>query len=345
MDVNRQAEHDAEAALRRSFVRGMLNLLRREPNELLPFEAVKRLRPHGERYLGVHAIPVEQIIGSVDRYRDFDQAFLPRAEHNTDRWVNIRRLRLAGKELPPIQVYKVGETYFVKDGNHRVSVAHTDNQRYIDAEVIELDVTVPPEPGDDMRSLIIKGEYAAFLEHTRLDEVRQGHYPILFTTPGRYDILIEHIRTRRYFLGQRESGDVGWFEAVGSWYDRLYKRMVDEMRAARALAAFPGRTEADLYLWMMDHRYYLTQQHGEDVGSKKAATDFVRHYRPSRREVLASRLSAFLDELLRVHPPAPTRVRLANAFRSLVGRRPAPPAYTDPAEPQDKPDNPGEARP
>jgi hypothetical protein len=329
MDATNRAEHDAEVARRRSFVRGMLNLLRREPNELLPFEAVKALKPHGEHYLGLQAIPVEKIIGSLDRYRDFDQAFLPRSDHLADRWVNIRRLRLEGKELPPIQVYKVGETYFVKDGNHRVSVAHADNQKFIDAEVIELDVVVPPEAGDDMRTLIIKGEYAAFLEHTNLEGVRPNHYPIVFTTPGRYDVLIEHIRTRRYYLGLREGHEVDWFEAVGSWYDRLYRRMVDEMRDAHALDAFPGRTEADLYLWMMDHRYFLTQKYGEDVGSKIAATDFTRHYRTPPLGRLKARLGSFLDELLSFTPPRPLGRRLRAAFSALVGARtPAP--YTAP---------------
>ncbi|HEX2864727.1 MAG TPA: transcriptional regulator [Deinococcales bacterium] len=298
MDPTRQAEHDAEAAMRLSFVRGMLNLIRREPNELLPFEAVKGLKPHGERYLGLQAIEVAKIIGSTDRYRDFDQVFLPRNEHLVDRWVNVRRLKLEGRELPPIQVYKVGETYFVKDGNHRVSVAHMENQAYIDAEVIELDVTVPPEAGDDVRDLILKGEYASFLETTKLDDVRPDHYPILFSTLGRYDLLLEHIRTRRYYLGLRYQRDVSWAEAVGSWYDRLYKRMVDEVRAAGALRQFPTRTEADLYLWMMDHRYYLNQRYGRDPGSRETVREFTRNYRPSWFRRFTTRFSQRLGDTL-----------------------------------------------
>jgi hypothetical protein len=298
LDPQRQAEHDIESARRRSFIRDVLHLMRGVPNELLPFEAVKSLRPHGEHYLGVQTIPVEQIIGSVDRYRDFDQTFLPKTDHLMDRWVNIRRLRLQGRELPPIQVYKVGETYFVKDGNHRVSVANADGQKFIDAEVIELDVAVPPEPGDDLRALIIKGEYAKFLEHTFLNQVRPDHYEIVFSTPGRYDVLIDHIRTRRYYLGLKYQRDVSWEEAVGSWYDRLYRRMVDEMRAAGALEHFPGRTEADLYLWMMDHRYFLSQRYGSDVGSKVAATDFTRQYSPPWWQRAAARAAGWLTARL-----------------------------------------------
>lgn len=297
MDPAQQAERDVESAMRRAFVRGVLSVLRREPNELLPFEAVKRLRPHSEHYRGVTPIPVAQIIGSVDRYRDFDQTFLPKTEHLVDRWVNIRRLRIEGRELPPVQVYQVGDTYFVKDGNHRVSVAHADGQRFIDAEVIELDVTVPPEAGDDLRDLIVKGEYAAFLDATRLHEVRPGHWPIWFTTLGRYDILIDHIRTRQYYLGLRAQREVAWEEAVGSWYDRLYGRMVEEISAAGALRSFPGRTEADLYLWMMDHRYFLTRQYGQDPGSRTTVNDFTRHHRPPLWRRVVARLLARLAAL------------------------------------------------
>lgn len=298
MNPMRQAEHDAEGAIRLALIRGILNLIRREPNELLPFDAVKALKPHGEHYLGLQAIEVAQIIGSTDRYKDFDQVFLPRNEHLVDRWVNIRRLHLEGKELPPIQVYKVGDTYFVKDGNHRVSVAHLENQMFIDAEVIELDVTVPPTAGDNVRDLILKGEYASFLVAAKLDDVRPDHYAIMFSTLGRYDLLLEHISTRRYYLGLRYQREVSWAEAVGSWYDRLYKRMVDEIRASHSLIQFPTRTEADLYLWMMDHRYYLNQRYGRDPGSRETVLEFTRNYRPSWWRRFSARFGQRLRESL-----------------------------------------------
>jgi len=170
--------------------------------------------------------------------------------------------------------------YFVKDGHHRVSVARNAGQKFIDAEIIELSVTVPPDSHDSLKDLIIKGEYARFLEQTKLKQLKPDHYPIRFTVPGRYDVLLDHITTRQYYLGLKHQREVSWEEAVCSWYDRLYKRVVDKMREHRVLERFPGRTEADLYLWIMDHRYYLTQQFGADVGSEQAATDFARRFSP-----------------------------------------------------------------
>jgi hypothetical protein len=279
-----QAEHDAAQAMRRAWLHDVLHWLRGESNELIPFDAVKDLNPLGEHYVGIQTIEVDAIIGSVDRYRDFDDSYLPKSEHNTDRWVNIRRLQLEGKSLPAIQVYKVGETYFVKDGNHRVSVAALEGQKFIDAEVIELDVIVPPERGDDLKDLIIKGEYAKFLIETKLEILRPEHSEIMFSTPGRYDILLEHVKTRQYFLGLNLQRDVSWEEAVTSWYDKLYSHMITEIRNSHALESFVNRTEADLYLWMMDHRYFLTEKFGEDVGSKITAESFVKHHAPNLLE-------------------------------------------------------------
>ena len=285
-----QADADLKSAMRRAWLHDLLAWLRREDNDLLPFEAVKHLRPTGEHYLGMQTIAVDKIIGSVDRYRDFDEAFFPRSDHLRDRWSNIRRLKIEGKELPAIQVYKVGETYFVKDGNHRVSVAHLDGQKFMDAEVIELEVTVPPEKGDEIKDFIIKGEYATFLDQTGLERLRPDHLEIRFTTPGRYDVLLDHIQKRQYYMGLNLKRDISFDEAVMSWYDRLYTRMVEEIRTADALHSFPERTEADLYLWMMDHRYNLTQLFGHDVGSRVATESFVRHYRPVWYKRLLGRL-------------------------------------------------------
>jgi hypothetical protein len=278
--LEQRARMDAERARSKAFWHGLLSSLRGLPNELLPFSAVHELYPDSERYGGVKAIPVQQIVGSVDRYRDFDHYFLPREDYSLGRWIGVRQAGLEGRELPPIQVYKVGDIYFVKDGHHRVSVARSAGQKYIDAEIIELSVKVPLDSHDSLKDLIIKGEYARFLEATKLSELRPGHYEILFTVTGRYGVLLEHIHTRQYYLGKNLQREVSWEEAVGSWYDRLYQRVVDQIRTYNVLHRFPGRTEADLYLWIMDHRYYLTQEYGQDVGSEKATRDFAEHFSP-----------------------------------------------------------------
>ncbi len=292
------ARQDVERARMMSDVRDLLAIVRRQPNQLLPFDWVKHLAPLGEHSLGVQPIPVGHIIGSVDRYREFDRHYLPKEKHLDERWVGVRSAQLQGKELPPIQVYKVGELYFVKDGNHRVSVARRQGQAYIDASVIELNVTVPPDEHDTLVDLIIKGEYAQFLRATRLDTLLPGHREILFTTPGRYDKLLEHIRTRQYFLDRKPERaglpPVTWEEAVDSWYRRLYLRIVENLELHHVMFRFPGRTEADLYLWIMDHRYFLTEKYGHDVGSEEATRDFRKRYAPPAYKRLGQRMQLLL---------------------------------------------------
>jgi len=289
-DMRNQARSEVERARLTADVHDLLNAVMRAPNELIPFEWVRHLHPDAEFQRGTQAIPTASIVGSVDRYKEFDRYYLPKEPHLDERWIGVRAAQLQGKELPPIQVYKVGELYFVKDGNHRVSVARRQGQAYIDAQVIELHVTVPPEPGDTLKDLIIKGEYADFLRATHLDELMPEHHAILFTTPGRYDRLAEHIQTRKYYLDRKYSRDVPIDEATCSWYVRLYARVVEQIRTHDVLSRFPGRTEADLYLWIMDHRYFLTQRYGFDVGSELAALDFSKHHAPPVYQRLTQRM-------------------------------------------------------
>lgn len=276
--AEQQAQAEAERLAHRVFFYDLLHRLRREPNGLLPFHVVSRLRPKGEHYLGMRPIEVDKIIGSVDRYDDFDAQFLPKEPYTVERWTRLRTAQLEGVELPPIQVYKVGETYFVKDGNHRVALAKAENQTYIDAEVIELEVPVALQPGDTLKDVILKGEYAEFLNRTKLDQLRPGHEEIRFSVPGRYDKLLEHIRTRQYFKGLEEKRSVSWEEAVADWYDTLYLPTVREIREQGILQNFPGRTEADLYLWVMDHRYYLSQAQGHAVGAEEATASYRERF-------------------------------------------------------------------
>ncbi|MFC4456634.1 transcriptional regulator [Deinococcus sonorensis] len=307
---NRQrARSEVERARLTADIHDFLDVLRRTPSTgLIPFDWVRHLHPDAEYQLGTQAIPTEKIVGSVDRYREFDRYYLPREQHLDERWIGVRSAQLNGKELPPIQVYKVGELYFVKDGNHRVSVARRQGQAYIDAQVIELHVTVPPEPGDTLKDLIIKGEYADFLKFTRLNELMPDHLEILFTTPGRYQKVVEHIQTRKYYLDRKHGRDVAWEEAVCSWYVRLYARMVEQMHKHEVLARFPGRTEADLYLWMMDHRYFLTQRYGFDVGSELATVDFSKHHAPPIYKRLGQRMRLLLRGRLETDMPVPDAI-------------------------------------
>jgi hypothetical protein len=141
-------------------------------------------------------IQVAQIVGSVGRYRNFDRAFLPRHAHARGRWTNVDRAHREDVQLPPIEVYQVGEIYFVRDGNHRVSVARERGQEIVDAFVTLIEVSVLLTPDVDLDDLMRKQEYVAFLQATRLDVLRPGAR-IELTLLGQYERLTEHIAAHR----------------------------------------------------------------------------------------------------------------------------------------------------
>jgi hypothetical protein len=268
---------DYSAARTKALFNSVLARLAGRPNRLLSFEQVRdKLRLRGSVYRGVHAVPIKAIVGSVDRYRDFDHAFLPAQTFTASRWKSINRAFYNDAELPPVKLYKVGDAYFVLDGHHRVSVAREHKVEYIDAEVIEVRSRVPITPDVQASDLEILGEYDSFLERTELDQLRPEQ-SIRFTIAGGYERLLEHIAVHRYFMGVDEQRDISEAEAVTHWYDAVYQPVVEVIREQKVLKDFPGRTESDLYLWLMDHLHYLHESQ-KDVDAAQAAHEFAEEF-------------------------------------------------------------------
>ncbi|MBI5303588.1 MAG: hypothetical protein HY868_15745 [Chloroflexi bacterium] len=273
-----QTESDFNRARMKAFWNELLAMIARRPNEMLSFEQVKRtVKTFGESFRGVQTVSVAKIVGSATlRYNDFDRAFLPTQNTTKSRWRRVDEAYYNDVDLPPVQLYQVGEVYFVRDGHHRISVARERGQEFIEAEVIEVKTRVPLTPDLTARDLEIVGEYEHFIEKTQLDKLRPGQ-KIVFSEPGGYARLIEHIAVHRYFLGVEAQHKIKWQDAVTSWYDHLYTPVIQIIREHKILQDFPHRTEADLYLWVMDHHYFLHEQ-GEDVDFEQAAVDLAERY-------------------------------------------------------------------
>lgn len=274
------AKTDFETALRKGYWRAIFSWLTQSNNELLPFDEVrKRLPFSGQHYLGLRQIPVDEIVGSVGRYQDFDRAFLPRQSHTRSRWISIDTAHLQDVTLPPIEVYKVGSVYFVKDGNHRVSVARERGQFYIDAYVIEIEAPVPIDHLTDVDDLIRKQEYADFVTQTNMLRLKPDA-DIELSLPGQYHKILDHISVHRWYLGEQEKREIPYDEAVVRWYDEVYWPLVRIIRGQEILKEFPGRTEADLYLWIIEHLWYLREEWKEEVSLEEAAAHFSEEFSP-----------------------------------------------------------------
>ncbi|MDQ3540597.1 MAG: DUF4032 domain-containing protein [Chloroflexota bacterium] len=273
--MEEQVRNDFERARQRAFVHDLLSVVNRRSNDLMPFHELRnRLSPEAESYRGMQTVPVNQIIGSMDRFRDFDRTFLPRRKNTRGRWTNIDRAYYEDVRLPPIQLYKVGDVYFVKDGNHRVSVARDRGVEFIDAEVIEGHVRVPLSSRMSPAELLMQAEYAEFLRRTDLDQLQPDH-DIRPTALGRYDVIWEQIELHRRWLSSIWDREATVHEAVNDWYEYIYLPMTRIIRDRGVLEEFPRLTEADVYLWVMKHRGLLGEREGHDVGPVESAKDYA----------------------------------------------------------------------
>jgi len=269
---------------RRARMQSFFNMLRAalsgQRQRLLAFDEVReKLHLGGPVYRGLQSVPLDKIIGSVNRYRDFDHLFLPTQSHTEDRWRRINRAWYEEIDLPPVMLYKVGEVYFVVDGNHRVSVARDRGQQFIDAEVREVESRVPVTAGmqpDDLERL---GERVEFLERTQLDR----WYPEAVIKPtvlGGYERLLEHIAVHRYFMGIDQGRSISEEDAVRHWYETLYLPVVQVVERSEVLEELPGRTATDFYLWTMDHLHFLrSHEGGVEAGPGQAAQDLIETLR------------------------------------------------------------------
>lgn len=272
-----RSQADFATARTKAMFRDILSLLSRTPNRLLAFDVVsQKLHIGGPIYRGVRTVPIKSIVGSMQRYWDFDRAFLPAHNHIASRWTRVNRAWYEDIDLPPVLLYKIGEAYFVVDGHHRVSVAREQGAEFIDAEVRECAVKVPVTPDLSPDDLEILGAEVEFLERTGFDKLKPG-VDLKVTVLGGYDRMLEHIAVHRYFMGLDFKRDIPETEAVAHWYDTVYTPVVEVLREYNLLEAFPNRTEADFYLWVMDHRHYLVQHGQADlVEPGQAALEFVQ---------------------------------------------------------------------
>jgi hypothetical protein len=279
------------SARRRAFIQDVLADLSGKPENLLSFDEVRRQLHLAEPTLGpsYEEIPIDRIVGSVGRYRDFNRAFLPRASIDPDRWARIEQLQDYAR-LPSIDVFKVGDVYFVRDGNHRVSVARARSQNNIRARVVEIPTRVPLTADTSPDDLILKSGYSEFLEKTSLDRLCPEQ-SIELTRAGGYRSLLQHIEVHQFYLGLRSRHFPTLEEAAVDWYNGVYLPVIERIRASRTLRYFPGRTEADLYLWIAENRARLQMKYGGPDEAEDAVAEFAQElHRPAALRWLARQI-------------------------------------------------------
>jgi hypothetical protein len=275
-----QADEDFTRARGRAFLSHIQHFLNTDQDRLLSFNDVKEiLKPKNQVYRGMQTVPIDHIIGSEGRYRDFTKFFLPRANHLKTRWERVDMAALQDITLPPIQLYEIGGVYFVRDGNHRVSVARTQGGEMIDAEVISLssEITIDPNMStDQLKEMVIDLEKKIFYEKTDFGKLT-GCDDLNFTMPGRYDVIYNHILVHKYFLNQGTEEEIPFPDALVSWYREVYSPIIKIIQDEWLTLNFPGRSPSDLYVWIVKHWDFLKKKYGV-YSLSGAAKDFSVKY-------------------------------------------------------------------
>jgi hypothetical protein len=254
------AQTDFTRARRGRALSRLSGRIRREPtdvNVILPFEeVVAALGRDRERDVGLRSIPLDSIVGTVDRGKDFDRSFRPTSGRVRGRWQRIAEAQRRGKDMPPVDVYRIGDLHFVRDGHHRVSVARAQGRTHIDAYVTEVITKLPV--GDELRpsDLPLKGHERLFLERVPLSaEARRRINP---SDPWDYGCLAEGVEAWGLRAIQARGEFMTREEVAEAWFREDYLPVVATLREAGLL---DGNNETDLYMRVVSDRYKLMRTH------------------------------------------------------------------------------------
>lgn len=271
--VQNQAGDDFSKARNKALFNEMQHFLTPDKRRLLSFHDVKQiLKPRNEVYVGMQTVPIDKIVGSEGRYQDFDNHFLPRASNLRQRWERVDEAHLTDTVLPPIQLYELGGLYFVRDGNHRVSVAKAQGVDFIDAEVISLKSEIILKKDITRESIlteVIKFEKRVFYTETGFGDITD-YWNLDFTTAGQYDVIYNHILVHKYYINESRTDEIPFAEAVLSWYQNVYLPVMHVIKKHRMLKRFRSRTASDLYVWIIKQWDDLKQKYGVEYSLDEA---------------------------------------------------------------------------
>ncbi len=250
--------------------------IRGESLDLLPYDEVSsKLRAVSQTNIGLQQVPLKNIIGSVNRTSDFDRKFRPLHDDDSSRWANVKTAMISPHAVgvPPVSLYKIGEAYFVMDGNHRISIAQEMGLDSIEAYVTEVKTKVSLSSSFTLEELVEKAALADFLEDTHLDRILPG-IDLSLKSIENYPLLKEHLDTHKYYMSIEQNHEVSFDDAVLDWYDHIYSPVARIIEDSGLQYEFPAYTVTDLYLWVLDKQQSLLEEYGTPFKTENVV-DFV----------------------------------------------------------------------
>ena len=255
---------EAQAAYRKFLKssRGILGLNLKKQENLKSFtEIQKEENAYNSVNLGIKEISLDKIVGSVEKYSYFDKNFVPKNDIVKQRWINIYVGYMMDSMLPPVILYKIKDDYYVYDGNHRVSVAKFLNFASIEAEVEEF------LPTKDTKDKVIYREHMFFEKETGIEE-------IILSEPIKYKYLREEIESYTDLLNKRRNGNFSLREGAEKWYKEIFlpiKVLLKENNIAKS----QKKNISDIFMFLLDHKYYLSKNEGKNKGYLYSTIDFI----------------------------------------------------------------------
>jgi hypothetical protein len=253
-------ENDFLRARRQQVLSRLASRLRRGPDDvslILPYsEVMAAVGFRGERQLGLRTIRLESIVGSAESRRDFDRRFRPTSGRVRERWERLALAQRRGESIPPIEVYQVGDLYFVKDGHHRVSIAIAAGQRTIDAYVTEVQTEVPVQDIRGRRDLVMKSYQRIFRSRVPLPEL--AYAKLTCIDPWSYAELGENVEAWGFRYMQAERRYLTREQIARRWFAEEFIPVVRMLHAADLVGS---GTDAEAYMRVASQRYRLMRTH------------------------------------------------------------------------------------
>lgn len=254
------AQHDFVRARRRATIARLMARLRGEPGDVgvvLPYEEViDALGFVGERAVGVKVVPLDAIVGSVDRGRDYDRRFRPTSGRTRGRWEQIAAAARRGESFPPVDLLRVGDLYFVRDGHHRVSVARALGRTDIDAYVTEVRTRLDADLAMQVSDLPLKSHERVFFERVPLPA--EAHSEIQLSDLEDYALLAEMVEAWGFRAMQSRGDALDRRETAILWLETEYRPVVAMLHEAGLVG---DRTNAKAYMRIAGERYWLLRTH------------------------------------------------------------------------------------
>lgn len=292
-----EAESDFARARNKALFNEIQHLLTPEEAAMISLKAVRKvIKTQSETYIGMKVIPINKIVGSEGRYRDFDNQFFPKRSIIKERWEHVDEAVIKDIVLPPIKVYELGGLYFVRDGNHRVSVAKSKGVEFIDAEVVSLQTEIKLSPARSLNGMmkqIISYEKRNFYFETNFGDITD-YWVLDFSTAGQYDVIYNHILTHKYFINQNQTEEIPMEDAILSWFNNVYLPVVTTIQKYKIMKYFRKNTVSDLYVWIITFYDELKKKFGDGLPLDQIVNDIKREKKFS----LLSRVRNFIKKYI-----------------------------------------------